>query len=123
MLYLMIHSTHFSYGYMVLNDTLYGLLLSVNSRGSFKCTISQTAHTTVFLMSVGAHVGTRNSQVPIAPWLDPLPWTFNQCLYMREMFYEINPDGVLVEIKPGLTEYQVDLQLYQPMLYQSIISK
>ena len=56
MFYLTTHSTHFIYGYMVLDNMVkdhsdsergnllspHGLLLSINSKGSFICTIPQT---------------------------------------------------------------------------------
>ena len=67
MFYLTTHSTHFIYGYMASDmfkdhsDSEKGnplsphrLLLSINSKGSFICTIPQT-HTTAFVTPVVEH--------------------------------------------------------------------
>ena len=95
MFYLTTHSTHFIYGYMVSDIWLRTILivrketrcrqigysLSINSKGSFICTIPQTGYT-----SRGALAGTRNSSMgpphegsirwPIAPWANALPLSY-----------------------------------------------
>ena len=69
MFYLMRHSTHFilqlyGVGHMVKNHSdsergnllpPHGLLFPINSKGSFICTIPQTAHTTAFVIPVMEH--------------------------------------------------------------------
>ena len=78
MFYLTTHSTHFIYGYMA-SDMVkdhsdsekgnplppYKLLLSINSKGSFICTIPQTGYTSHGLCytSRGALDGARNSSI------------------------------------------------------------
>ena len=91
MFYLTTHSKHFIYGYMASGIWLrtilivrkenplppHRLLLSINSKGSFICTIPQTGYHSLCYTSRGALAGTRNSSMgpphegsirrPIAP--------------------------------------------------------
>ena len=81
MLYLTTHSTHFIYGYMASDmvkdhyDNEKGnplpphrLLFPINSKGSFICTIPQTAHTTAFVTPDVEHWLERE----IAQWVHPM---------------------------------------------------
>ena len=61
MFYLMTHSTHFIYGYMVKDHSdsekenplpPHRLLFPINSKGSFICTIPQTENKLIMLLSV-----------------------------------------------------------------------
>ena len=80
MFYLMMHSPHFIYGYMVVKGHLdsergnplppHGLLLLINSKGSFICIIPQTYHSLCYT-SRGALAGTRNSSMGPLWRIDP----------------------------------------------------
>ena len=94
MFYLTTHSTHFIYGYMVKDhsDSEKGnplpphrLLLSINSKGSFICTIpDRITHTTAFVIPVVEHWLERE----IAQWVHPMkdrsddPSHHEQTLYL-----------------------------------------
>ena len=82
MFYLTTHSTHFIYDYMA-SDMVkdhsesergnplppHGLLFSINSKGSFICTIpDRIAHTTAFVTAVVEHWLERE----IAQWVHPM---------------------------------------------------
>ena len=69
MFYLTMHSTHFVYNYMA-SDSEKGnplpphrLLLLINSKGSFICTIPQKGYHSLCYTSRGALAGTRNSSM------------------------------------------------------------
>ena len=102
MFYLTTHSTHFIYGYMASDIWLrtilivrketclppHRLLLSIDSKGSFICTIpDRITHTTAFVTPVVEHWLERE----IAQWVYFKQCT-NKCLLMIILMFELREE-------------------------------